>query len=316
MPAMREFFHRRGKFRPQAPDDERAEHQIPEDLWVKCPNCGDLLYSKELEHHARVCPKCGYHLRLRARQRIAHLADAGSFREWDAGLRPVDPLGFVDGAGSYAAKLEATQRKSGEPEALVSGEAAIDGRPLVLAVADFDFLGASMGSVFGEKLVRAIERAGERRLPLLTVSASGGARMHEGMLSLMQMAKTVAALDRLGRAGVPHLALLTDPCYGGVTASYATVADAIVAEPGALIGFAGPRVIEQITKQKLPEGFQTAEFLLEHGMIDRICPRDELRGLLVTLIDHYGRAARRPARLEERLAVAEAVVLVGAEAAG
>ncbi len=315
MPAMREFFHRRGKFRPQAADDG-ADHQIPDDLWVKCPNCGDLLYSKELEHHARVCPKCGYHLRLRARQRIALLADAGSFREWDAGLRPRDPLGFVDGAGSYAEKIEATQRKSGEPEALVSGEAAIEGRPFALAVADFDFLGASMGSVFGEKLVRAIERAGERRLPLLTVSASGGARMHEGMLSLMQMAKTVAALDRLGRAGVPHLALLTDPCYGGVTASYATVADVIVAEPGALIGFAGPRVIEQITKQKLPEGFQTAEFLLAHGMIDRICPRDELRGLLVSLADHYGRGARRPDVLVEWPSPVEMRILVGAEAAG
>jgi acetyl-CoA carboxylase carboxyl transferase subunit beta len=313
MPAMREFFHRRGKFRPQAADDG-ADHQIPEDLWVKCPSCGDLLYSKELDHNAHVCPKCGHHLRMRARQRIAHLADAGSFREWDAGLRPHDPLGFVDGTGPYAAKLEATQRKSGEPEALVSGQATIDGRPLALAVADFDFLGASMGSVFGEKLVRAIERAGERRLPLLTVSASGGARMHEGMLSLMQMAKTVAALDRLGRAGLPHLALLTDPCYGGVTASYATVADAIVAEPGALIGFAGPRVIEQITKQKLPEGFQTAEFLIEHGMIDRICPRDELRGLLVSLVDHYTRGNRRPEPPDERPAAALTAVLVGAGA--
>ncbi|MBA3416130.1 MAG: acetyl-CoA carboxylase carboxyltransferase subunit beta [Chloroflexia bacterium] len=312
---MREFFQRRGKFRPQAAaDDERADHPIPEDLWVKCPNCGDLLYSKELDHHARVCPKCGHHLRLRARQRIAHLTDAGSFREWDAGLRPEDPLGFIDGVGSYAAKLEATQRKSGEPEALVSGVATIDGRPLALAVADFDFLGASMGSVFGEKLVRAIERAGERRLPLLTVTASGGARMHEGMLSLMQMAKTVAALNRLGRAGLAHIALLTDPCYGGVTASYATVADAIVAEPGALIGFAGPRVIEQITKQKLPYGFQTAEFLLEHGMIDRICPRDELRGLLVSLVDHYTRGHDRLAPPVEPAPVAREAVLVGAAA--
>lgn len=316
MPAMREFFQRRGKFRPQPADDERGDHPIPEDLWVKCPGCGDLLYSKELEHHERVCPKCGHHLRLRARQRIAMLTDAGSFHEWDAGLRPEDPLDFVDGTVPYSAKLEATQRKSGEPEALVSGEATIEGRPLVLAVADFGFLGASMGSVFGEKLVRAIERAGERQVPLVTVSSSGGARMHEGMLSLMQMAKTVAALDRLGRLGVPHIALLTDPCYGGVTASYAMVADVIIAEPGALIGFAGPRVIEQITKQKLPDGFQTAEFLLEHGMIDRICAREEIQGFVVSLIDHYGRAGRHPKPWDERAAVAEAVALVGAESGG
>jgi acetyl-CoA carboxylase carboxyl transferase subunit beta len=291
---MRDFFHRRGKFRPQPVEDERNDHQIPEDLWVKCPGCGELLYSKELERNDRVCPKCNHHLRLRARQRIALLTDGGSLQEWDADLRPEDPLRFVDGGGSYSAKLATTQQKSGEVEALVTGEATLEGRPLALAVCDFDFLGASMGSVFGEKLVRAAERCAERRLPLVTVSASGGARMHEGLLSLMQMAKTVAAFARLGRAGVPHLALLTDPCYGGVTASYATIADVIMAEPGALIGFAGPRVIEQITKQKLPEGFQTAEFLLDHGMIDLIVPRADLRPTLVTLLDLYARSSRDP----------------------
>jgi acetyl-CoA carboxylase carboxyl transferase subunit beta len=289
---MRDFFHRRGKFRPQPVDDERQDHQIPEDLWVKCPGCGELLYSKELERNDRVCPKCGHHLRLRARQRIALLSDGGSLHEWDADLRPDDPLGFVDGGGSYAAKLEKTQQKSGEVEALITGRATLEGRPLALAVCDFEFLGASMGSVFGEKLVRAAERCAERRLPLVTVSASGGARMHEGLLSLMQMAKTVAAFARLGRAGVPHIAILTDPCYGGVTASYATIADVIIAEPGALVGFAGPRVIEQITKQKLPDGFQTAEFLLAHGMIDLIVPRADLRPTLVRLLDLYAGSSR------------------------
>ena len=311
-PEMRGFFHRHGKFRPLPVDEERPDLQIPEDLWVKCPRCQDLLYSKELERNARVCPKCGYHFRLRARERVALLTDADSFAEWDADLRPEDPLGFVDGSGPYDRKLERTQGKSGEAEALITGRATLDGRPLALAVADFDFLGASMGSVYGEKLVRAVERCADEQLPLLTVSASGGARMHEGLFSLMQMAKTVAACVRLGRAGVPHLALLADPCYGGVTASYATVADVIMAEPGALIGFAGPRVIEQITKQKLPEGFQTAEFLLAHGMIDLIVERAALRPTLVTLLDHYRhRAGRTPT--EDGL-VRQALVGAGVEA--
>ncbi|MDQ3693733.1 MAG: acetyl-CoA carboxylase, carboxyltransferase subunit beta [Chloroflexota bacterium] len=289
---MREFFQRRGKFRPRDVEQDGADIQIPEDLWVKCPRCQELVYSKELDHNARVCPKCGYHFRLRARDRIASLADLDSFVEWDAELRPYDQLEFVDLAGPYAAKLKQTQAKSGEHEALISGWGTVEGRPIALAVCDFEFLGASMGSVFGEKLVRASERCVARRLPLLTISASGGARMHEGLLSLMQMAKTVAALARLGRARVPHLALLTDPCYGGVTASYATIADVILAEPGAMIGFAGPRVIEQITKQKLPDGFQTAEFQLEHGMVDLIVPRFELRSTIVQLVDHYGRNPR------------------------
>lgn len=307
MPAMRNFFQRRGKFRPKAADDDRGEHQIPDDLWIKCPPCGEMIYSRELERNSRVCPKCSYHFRLRARERIAQLADPGSFLEWDAGVQPEDPLGFADGAGSYDRKLEQSQAKSGETEALIAGIATIDGVPVALAVSDFEFLGASMGSVYGEKLVRAIERAGERQIPLLTISSSGGARMHEGLFSLMQMAKTVSALARLGRSGVPHIALLADPCYGGVTASYATVADVVLAEPGALIGFAGPRVIEQITRQKLPEGFQTAEFLLEHGMIDAIVPRAELAPALATLLGHYARpgttmtadatVTRQPARI-------------------
>jgi len=292
---MRGFFHRQGKFRPLARDEERPEQQIPEDLWVKCPKCTELLYSKELQRNARVCPKCGHHFRLRARERLADLLDADSFQEWDADVEPENPLDFADGSGPYDRKLRQTQVKSGEHEALVTGRGAINGQPLALAVCDFDFLGASMGSVFGEKLARAVERAQEARIPLLTISSSGGARMHEGIFSLMQMAKTTAALARLGRAGVPHLALLADPCYGGVTASYATVADVILAEPGALIGFAGPRVIEQIIKQKLPEGFQTAEFQLEHGMVDIIVDRSTLRPTLGKLLAHYAAANHPPA---------------------
>jgi acetyl-CoA carboxylase carboxyl transferase subunit beta len=299
---MRNFFQRQGKFRPR--DDERGDQLIPEDLWVKCPKCGELIYSKELERNAHVCPKCNHHFRLRARQRIRLLADPGGFDEWDAGLQPEDPLDFVDGQGAYPDKIAKTQRKTGEVEALITGLCRVEGRPLALVVADFDFLGASMGSVWGEKLTRAVERAREHGWPVLTVNASGGARMHEGILSLMQMAKTVSAFHRLGEAKLPHFSLLVDPCYGGVTASYATVADVVMAEPGALIGFAGQRVIEQITKQKLPEGFQTAEFLLEPGMIDLVVRRDDLRPTLATLLDHYRRNA--PPRPAERLAEAVA----------
>ncbi len=287
---MRGFFGLGGKFRPVTPDVERPEQQIPDDIWVKCTGCGELIYSKELRQNARVCPKCGFHFRLRARERIFLLSDDGSFHERDGAIQPEDPLTFVDGNGPYHEKLARTQRKSGEMESMITGRATIRGYPVVMAVCDFDFLGASMGSVFGEKLVRAVERSLRSGDPLLTISASGGARMHEGPFSLMQMAKTVSALARLGRAGIPHVALLTDPCYGGVTASYTMVADVILAEPGAMIGFAGPRVIEQITKQKLPEGFQTAEFLLAHGMIDLIADRPSLRSTLTTFLAHYDRA--------------------------
>jgi acetyl-CoA carboxylase carboxyl transferase subunit beta len=291
---MRGFFHRGDKFQPLRADDERLDVKDIGALWVKCPNCEELIYAKELQHNDRVCPKCGHHFRLRARERIAMLVDEESFEEWNAGIVPENPLDFTDGSGPYDRKIRATQQKSGETEALVTGRATIEGLALALAVCDFDFLGASMGSVFGEKLARAAEACAALRIPLLTVSASGGARMHEGSFSLMQMAKTVAALSRLGQAKVPHLSLLTDPCYGGVTASYAMIADVIMAEPGAHVGFGGPRVIEQITKQKLPEGFQTAEFLLAHGMIDLIVERNVLKSTLVNLLDHYARAAGIP----------------------
>ena len=291
---MRSFFQRQGKFRPLAKTDERGQSDatIPEDLWTKCPHCGELVYTRELERNSRVCTSCGYHFRLTARERIDLLVDADSFEEWDTEIRPVDPLGFVEPGGSYADKLVRTAQKSGENESLITGRALIHGRPLVLAVTEFRFLGASMGSVFGEKLTRAVERAIDLRLPVFTVNASGGARMHEGVYSLMQLAKVLAAFHRLGEHRLPHVSLLVDPCYGGVPASYATIADVMLAEPGALIGFAGQRVIEQVTRQKLPEGFQTAEFQLEHGMIDQIVERGSIRHLLTVLSDHYvGRPA-------------------------
>lgn len=222
------------------------------------------------------------------------LADDGSFQEWDSELVTADPLGFKVGDESYLDKAHATASKAGVVEALLSGTLTVQGRPLAVVIADFSFMGASMGSVYGEKLTRAAERALAREIPLLTVSSSGGARMQEGLFSLLQMAKTTTALTRLGHARLPHFSLLVDPCYGGVTASYATSADIVLAEPGARVGFAGPRVIEQVTRQKLPEGFQTAEFLLEHGLIDRVVSRSELIPTLTALIDHY-QQARQPA---------------------
>ncbi len=270
---MRQHFLRR------KPPRDPALHQgpaVPDGLWLKCSRCRELVYYREFERLLRVCPHCGHHTRLTARQRIATLVDPNTFVEWDAELAAADPLGFVAMGEAYAEKAERTSRALGEREALVTGQATIRGIPAALAVTEFGFLGASMGSVFGEKLARLVERALELALPVVTVSCSGGARMHEGIFSLLQMAKTTAAFARLAKARLPHVAILVDPCYGGVTASYATTADVVLAEPGAMIGFAGPRVIEQITRQKLPEGFQSAEFLLEHGMIDAIVPRREL----------------------------------------
>ena len=305
---MRNFFQRTGKFRPRTGEDDRNDQQaIPEDLWVKCPKCGELIYSRELERNLQVCPKCGHHFRLRARERIAQLIDPGTFVEWDTALRPEDPLRFVDGQGPYSDKIVKTQKKTGEIEALISGTGTIDGRRAVILVSDWDFLGASMGSVWGEKMSRAIERAIEQRLPVVTVNASGGARMHEGLFSLMQMAKTIASFEALGRARLPHLSLLVDPCYGGVTASYATVADVVMAEPEAKIGFAGRRVIEQAIKQKLPKEFQTAEFMLEHGTIDLICPRAEVRETLATLIDLYGGPAEAASAPEPAIITAATI---------
>jgi acetyl-CoA carboxylase carboxyl transferase subunit beta len=300
---MRELFRRQPRFR-QAKDD--ARQHAPADLWVKCPRCDELLYSKEHQRALKVCQRCGFHTRLPARERIDLLADDDSFAEWDADLRTADPLNFQVGGQSYVAKADETVQRTGVSEAVISGELTIEGRPLAVVVTDFSFFGASMGSVYGEKLVRAAERAIDEQLPLLTISSSGGARMQEGLYSLLQMAKTTSALAQLGAARLPHLSLLIDPCYGGVTASYATVADVIMAEPGARIGFSGPRVIEQVTRQKLPEGFQTAEFLMEHGHIDMVVPRIQIREQLGALLDVYaaGRRSARPARRRRTQAAA------------
>jgi acetyl-CoA carboxylase carboxyl transferase subunit beta len=300
---MHDFFRRKPKFNT----DEVGENgpSVPDGLWVKCPACKDLLYSRDFERWFRVCPKCGHHVRLTARQRIDCLVDAGAFCEWDRDIVTADPLGFAANGESYRERAVKSAERAGEREALVSGSGRVQGYEVALVVTEFGFLGASMGSAYGEKLVRAVERAIEQRLPVISVSSSGGARMHESPFSLMQMAKTTAALARLGEARLPHIAVLTDPCYGGVTASYATVADVIIAEPGAMIGFAGPRVIEQITRQKLPPGFQTAEFLLDHGMIDLICRRGQLPVTISTLLLHYSDAIyeraleSEPARVEE-----------------
>jgi acetyl-CoA carboxylase carboxyl transferase subunit beta len=284
---LRDFLRRHPKNFTLADADQASRRDVPENMWVKCPRCNDLLYSKEFERNLKVCQKCGYHFRLNADERLALLLDPDTFQERDAALEPLDPLGFVAGGESYQAKLQKTQAKTGRREAVVYGSGRIEDLPVVVAVCDFDFLGASMGSVFGEKIVRAAGLALDRHVPLITVSASGGARMHEGIFSLMQMAKTTAALVALGEARLPYISLLSDPCFGGVTASYALVADVILAEPGALIGFAGPRVIEQTIRQKLPPGFQTAEFLLQHGMIDGVVPRRELRPTLARLFRLY-----------------------------
>jgi acetyl-CoA carboxylase carboxyl transferase subunit beta len=280
-------FARQGRFL-SLPGAQHGQ-EIPDNLWVRCPNerCKELIYTKEYERNLRVCQKCQHHGRLSARERIAMLADEGTFVEADAELQPSDPLGFVSLGQSYRAKLAETQAKTGLNEAVVAGRALLDGLPVQLGACDFGFLGASMGSVFGEKVTRAVERALAAREPLVFVSCSGGARMHEGIFSLMQMAKTSAALARLGAARVPFFSVLTDPTTGGVTASFAGLGDVLIAEPGALIGFAGPRVIEQTTKQKLPPGAQRAEFLLEHGMVDLVVHRRDLRATLARLVRLY-----------------------------
>lgn len=254
-----------------------------EGLWEKCKNCREIIYKKEIESNHRVCPKCNYHFRITAEERIKLVADEASFQEFDADLSSTDPLKFRD-SRKYRERLKEGEKETGRKDALVYGDATIEGLPVVLAVFDFRFMGGSMGSVVGEKIVRGIERALSRRVPFLSFASSGGARMQEGIISLMQMAKTSAAVSRLGDAHVPFLSILTDPTFGGVTASFATLGDVIIAEPRALIGFAGPRIIEQTIRQKLPEGFQRAEFLLKHGMVDMIVERKDMKTTLAGVL--------------------------------
>src|ERR1700677_2305539 len=264
--------------------------EMPEGLWTKCPECSAYVFNKELESLQMVCKECGHHFNITARQRLQHLLDEGSWEEFDAEVSPVDILQFT-GANSYSEQLKKYQKKTGLQEAVVSGLGKIETHPVSLAVMEFNFLGGSMGSVVGEKITRAIERATARHLPILIFSASGGARMHEGMFSLMQMAKTSGALSRHAAARLPFISILTHPTMGGVTASFATLCDLNIAEPKAMIGFAGARVLKETTRQDLPKGFQTAEFLLERGLVDRIVPRLQMRAELATLLDYLANRA-------------------------
>lgn len=257
--------------------------KIPEGLWVKCDSCKEIIYKKEIDKNLKICPKCNYHFRISARERIELLVDEGSFVEMDAGLASKDPLSFKDKI-TYRERLEENKKKSELAEAATSGDAAIEGHAVAVVIMDFSFMGGSMGSVVGEKVVRAAERALESKHPLVTVASSGGARMQEGIFSLMQMARASAAIGKLREAGVPYISILADPTFGGVTASFAMLGDIIVAEPKSLVGFAGPRVIEQTIKQQLPEDFQRAEFLLDHGVIDIVVDRKEMRQTIGRII--------------------------------
>ena len=259
---------------------------IPQGLWEKCKNCNELIFSSRKEENLQVCPKCGYHYPMTALERIDLLTDLGSFQELDPKLESVDTLKF-EGVSPYVDKLRANHEKTGLRDAVISGVTTINFIPYVLAVMDFRFLGASMGAVVGEKITRAIETATAKRLPLVIVTASGGARMYEGLISLMQMAKTSGALHRHKEAGLPYIVILTHPTTAGVTASFASLGDLILAEPGAMVGFAGRRVIEATTQAQLPDGFQTSEFLLQKGFVDRIIERKNLRAELTLCLEYF-----------------------------
>jgi acetyl-CoA carboxylase carboxyl transferase subunit beta len=267
--------------------------RVPEGLWVKCPSCSEILYHKDLVANANVCAKCSHHFRVNATERLRLLFDDGRWTEHDSSLCSTDPLGFTD-TKPYRERLKAGAAATGLKDAIIVGTGRVGGTEAVVAAMEYGFIGGSMGVVVGEKITRALERALERRLPVIIVSASGGARMMEGTLSLMQMAKISAALARLDRAGLPYISVLTDPTTGGVTASFAMLGDLNIAEPRALIGFAGPRVIEQTIRQKLPDGFQRSEFLLEKGMIDMVVDRREMKDIIVRTLQ-FARAGGAPA---------------------
>lgn len=269
----------------------QRQPDLPDELWENCAGCGEMIYLAEFEQNARVCPKCDHHARLGARKRVEYLLDANSFAERDSAMRSQDVLEFDRPERTYEQKLADEAGKAGIPEAVIYGTGTIRGEDVVLAAIDTSFFMATMGSVVGEKITRAIELATETRTPLIIVAASAGARMEEGMFSLMQMAKTSAALTRLHDAGLLYISVLTDPTLAGVTASFATLADVIIAEPQATIGFTGPRLIEQITHAKLPAGTHSAEFMLERGMVDCIVPRDDMRRTIARLIGLYASRA-------------------------
>ena len=276
------------RVRAPKPSTEEGERlQLPGGLWTKCPKCDAITYTKELERNLNVCPKCEHHFRMTADARIRLIVDRQSFEELDADLRSDDPLNFKDSL-RYKERLKKAERAGIASESVRAGRARINGRSVMLGVFEFFFMGGSMGVVAGEKLTRLIELGAEEYKPVIVVSASGGARMQEGIYSLMQMAKTTAALVRLSEKKLPYISVLTDPTTGGVAASFAMLGDLIVAEPGALIGFAGPRVIEQTIKKKLPEGFQRSEFLVEHGMVDTIVHRAQLKDMLANMLSMLG----------------------------
>ena len=260
--------------------------KVPEGLWVKCNSCKEIIYRKEVDRNLKVCPKCNYHFRISAKERISLLAEDGSFTEFAREISSRDPLSFKDQV-TYKDRLKSSQQKTNNNDAATVGKALIGTQQVIMVVLDFTFMGGSMGSVVGEKFVLAAEKSIDEGLPLISVASSGGARMHEGIISLMQMAKTSASVARLKKTGVPFISVLADPTFGGVSASFAMLGDIIIAEPKSLIGFAGPRVIEQTINQKLPDNFQTAEFLMEHGLIDMVVSRKDLRDTFIKLFDYF-----------------------------
>lgn len=271
--------------------EKRQELKLSDELWVKCNSCNEIIYRKVIERNLQVCPKCNYHFQIPARRRIDCVVDPGSFIEYDAGLISADPLEFKD-LKRYPHRIKESQEATGQKDAIISGEAKIEGQPAMIGIFEFNFMGGSLGSVVGEKITRLIERAIEKRMGVVIFCASGGARMQEGILSLMQMAKTSAALAKLREARVPYISVLTDPTTGGVSASIGMLGDIIIAEPKAMIGFAGPRVIKETIRAELPEGFQRAEYLLQHGMVDLIVERKDLRHTLASLLEMVGTDGR------------------------
>ncbi|MBN2790166.1 MAG: acetyl-CoA carboxylase carboxyltransferase subunit beta [Candidatus Delongbacteria bacterium] len=259
------------------------------DIWIKCPRCGNHIFREDWHNNLNVCPKCNYHSKITSYERIGLILDSGTFEELNISIYPADPLKFTDAKESYAVKVENTRKKTGLNEAIVTGTGKINGLKVVVAVMDFRFMGGSLGSGTGEKILLASNYSYEKKIPLIIFSASGGARMHEGILSLMQMAKTCAGISRLDERKVPFISVLTDPTTGGVSASFATVGDINIAEPGAVIGFAGRRVIENTIKQKLPDDFQTSEYLLEHGFVDLIANRSSMKNTLYQVLSFYNR---------------------------
>lgn len=278
------WFRREKKPLENVPAEKRVQ---TEGLWIKCEGCKKTLWKKDLEQNLLCCPKCNHHFRMSSETRLAMLFDDGQYSEYDAGMSSPDPLEFADHK-TYRDRLKAAEKATGIKDAVRVAEGNLEGKPAIICAMEFRFIGGTMGAVVGEKITRAIDRCADRKLPLVIVSCSGGARMMEGTISLMQLAKISASLARMDRARKPYISVLTNPTTGGTTASFAMLGDLNIAEPGALIGFAGPRVIEQTIRQKLPEGFQTAEFLLSHGMLDAIVPRKELKGYLAKSLDFMG----------------------------